>query len=133
MPDEENETLKCGSPGYVAPEIFSETGYGLKVDIYSCGIMLYSSLTGVSPFGGDTTEEIYENNKRGLIVYPGHLWKNVSKEAKNLVMCMTERDPHKRLSAEQVLMHPWFSVCETTISQNKLSIAIENMEKHNAE
>ena len=31
----------CGFPGYMAPEVVNKGGYGLKSDIYSCGIILY--------------------------------------------------------------------------------------------
>ena len=33
---------KCGTPGYMAPEIFSNRGYNEKVDIFSSGIILYT-------------------------------------------------------------------------------------------
>lgn len=37
----EPERMCCGSPGYTAPEVFTSEGYGLKVDIFNCGIIMY--------------------------------------------------------------------------------------------
>ena len=32
---------RCGTPGYVAPEILNDEKYSTKVDIFSAGVILY--------------------------------------------------------------------------------------------
>ena len=39
----------CGTPTYVAPEILSEIGYGLEVDMWACGVITYILLCGFPP------------------------------------------------------------------------------------
>lgn len=45
-PVDECITHKCGTPGYVAPEMFmSEHGYSYKADIFSLGAVFFNLLT----------------------------------------------------------------------------------------
>lgn len=45
-PKDELITHKCGSPGYVAPEIFRKSGYSYKADVFSLGSVFFNLLTG---------------------------------------------------------------------------------------
>ncbi len=63
-------TMRCGSPGYVAPEILNDLGYDCKVDIFSAGIILYILLTGKFVFSGKNYKEILAKNKESIVPYP---------------------------------------------------------------
>ena len=57
-PKDELLFQKCGTPGYVAPEIFTGQGYGHKADMFSLGGVLFNLLTGCFLFSGATPEEL---------------------------------------------------------------------------
>jgi serine/threonine protein kinase len=56
----EEHTLshKCGSPGYVAPEIFLKLPYSYKVDIFSLGTVFYNLVSGERLFNGMNNDEL---------------------------------------------------------------------------
>lgn len=45
---------RCGSVGFVAPEILHDQIYDFKVDLYSVGIIMYFAISGNQPFEGDS-------------------------------------------------------------------------------
>ena len=101
---------RCGTPGYVAPEIFTagiHGGYGNKVDVFSAGVTLYVMLCGYEPFYGETDAELIAANKEADVDYPDSDWNLVSREARDLVEKMLMQDPHTRISAKAALQHPW--------------------------
>ena len=55
---------KCGSPGYIAPEIFLNQNFTPKADIFSLGTVFYTLLTSRRLFSGrDGNEVLYNNSK----------------------------------------------------------------------
>ena len=58
---------RCGTPGYVAPEILNDRPYTTKVDVFSCGIIFYILLTGKIPFNGMSYKEIVYKNMKAKI------------------------------------------------------------------
>jgi serine/threonine protein kinase len=68
---------RCGTPGYVAPEVWTTSvhgGYGNKVDVYSAGVTLYVLLCGYEPFYGESDAELIAANKAAIIDYPEEDW-----------------------------------------------------------
>ncbi|XP_031728467.1 serine/threonine-protein kinase DCLK1a isoform X2 [Anarrhichthys ocellatus] len=115
----------CGTPTYVAPEIISETGYGLKVDIWAAGVITYILLCGFPPFRGssDDQEVLFDQILMGQLEFPLPYWDNVSETAKELIRSMLEVEVDQRYTALQVLEHPWVTdegLCE---NDHQLSVA----------
>uniref|UniRef100_A0A0D9W770 Protein kinase domain-containing protein n=1 Tax=Leersia perrieri TaxID=77586 RepID=A0A0D9W770_9ORYZ len=97
-----------GTPHYVAPEVVAGGEYGEKADVWSAGVVMYVLLTGGTlPFGGETASDVFAAVLRGSLRFPPRLFSGVSPAAKDLMRRMMSRDVYRRLSAEQVLRHPW--------------------------
>lgn len=82
--------------------------YNEKIDLWSIGVILYFFLSGTLPFIGKG-QELTDKIKLGRYDVMSKSWKNISKEAKDLLKGLLEVNPLQRLSAEQALKHPWFS------------------------
>ncbi|KAF3633558.1 Calcium-dependent protein kinase 7 [Capsicum annuum] len=95
-----------GSPYYMAPEVLKRN-YGPEIDIWSAGVILYILLCGVPPFWAESEQGVAQAILRGAIDFKREPWPSISDSAKNLVRQMLEPDPKLRLTAKQVLEHPW--------------------------
>ncbi|KAK7267316.1 hypothetical protein RIF29_19985 [Crotalaria pallida] len=95
-----------GSPYYMAPEVLKRN-YGPEVDIWSAGVILYILLCGVPPFWAETEKGVAQAIIRSVVDFKREPWPKVSDNAKDLVKKMLDPDPKSRLSAQEVLAHPW--------------------------
>ncbi|KAJ8533074.1 hypothetical protein K7X08_015963 [Anisodus acutangulus] len=95
-----------GSPYYMAPEVLKRN-YGPEIDVWSAGVILYILLCGVPPFWAESEQGVAQAILRGAIDFKREPWPSISEGAKNLVRQMLEPDPKLRLTAKQVLEHPW--------------------------
>ncbi|KAK9923809.1 hypothetical protein M0R45_032209 [Rubus argutus] len=105
-----------GSPYYVAPEVLCKH-YGPESDVWSAGVILYILLSGVPPFWAETEVGIFRHILQSRLDFESEPWPGISGSAKDLIGKMLERNPKKRITAHQVLCHPW--IIDDTIAPDK--------------
>ncbi|KAM6422363.1 serine/threonine-protein kinase DCLK3 [Rhynochetos jubatus] len=122
----------CGTPTYVAPEILAEKGYGLEVDMWAAGVILYILLCGFPPFRSQERdqEELFQIIQLGHYEFLSPYWDNISAAAKDLITRLLIVDPQKRYTAQQVLQHPWIRTAGKTNSRNLQREVTINIERH---
>ncbi|XP_056620623.1 protein kinase C, eta, b [Triplophysa dalaica] len=101
----------CGTPDYIAPEIILEEPYGVSVDWWAFGVLLYEMLSGHAPFEAETEDELFECILREDVIYSSWL----SNEAEDILRGLLTREPPCRLGCmprdggeEAIAAHPFF-------------------------
>lgn len=108
----------CGTPLYMAPEIWTKSSYGKPVDMWAFGAVVYCLMCGCLPFAGDTLEEIAAAIDAGgnePMQFVGNEWNGVSDEAKDFISQLLTKDQRTRITAQQALNHSWVSVFSTLV------------------
>jgi len=96
-----------GTPDYIAPEVFSQKGYGAEVDWWSLGVIMYECLVGYPPFYADqplqTCRKIV-NYKRTLKI-PSEA--GLTREAKDILLRLI-CSSRSRLKFPKIKKHSFF-------------------------
>lgn len=94
----------CGTPYYLAPELWENKKYSKKADVWSVGVLLYEMLALKRPYTAQNMRGLMEKVLEGKFPpTPSHY----SKEMQQLVTFILNRDPEQRPSMREILLHPF--------------------------
>ncbi|KAL5275427.1 PHKG1 family protein [Megaselia abdita] len=113
----ENEKLTdlCGTPGYLAPETLKcnmfegSPGYSKEVDIWACGVIMFTLLVGCPPFWHRKQMVMLRNIMEGKYSFTSPEWIDISEDPKDLIRKCLVVDPSKRINVFDALKHPFFN------------------------
>ena len=110
----------CGTPGFVAPEILKGQKYGLGVDVWSLGVIVYIALCGYPPFYDENQAQLFAKIKAGRYSFHKKYWEHISEPAKGFIRAMLTVDPgvvgagasdkpkaSRRWTCAELLEHEW--------------------------
>ena len=107
---EENQdpllSTPCGSPCYASPEMVAGEKYdGFKIDVWSCGIILYAMTCGYLPFEDQDNDVLFKKILDCKLEFPKYT-KGLS--STDLIEKILVTDPQKRITIPQIKLHPFY-------------------------
>ncbi|TGZ73660.1 hypothetical protein CRM22_001389 [Opisthorchis felineus] len=93
---EDKEELRetRGTPGYLAPEVLmvgyyeDQPPYGQPVDMWACGVIMYTLLAGCPPFWNRKEHLMLRQIMEGRYSFPSPEWDDISETAKDLTLAV---------------------------------------------
>ncbi|NXD74237.1 DAPK1 kinase, partial [Eolophus roseicapillus] len=116
-----------GTPEFVAPEIVNYEPLGLEADMWGM-FCLSCRLSGASPFLGETKQETLANVSAVNYEFEEEFFSNTSALAKDFIQRLLVKDPKKRMTIQDSLLHPWIKPKDTQQALSRKASAV-NMEK----
>lgn len=104
----------CGSSAYAAPELLQRIPYNPKMtDVWSMGVLLFIMLTGTMPYNDSNIMKMVAKQKERVINFP-KLVQDKCKDACDLIYCILDPNPVRRIDLDRILQHPWMQEKTTT-------------------
>ncbi|XP_068665585.1 CBL-interacting serine/threonine-protein kinase 12-like [Aristolochia californica] len=95
----------CGTPAYVAPEVLARKGYdAAKVDLWSCGVILFVLMAGYPPFHDQNIMAMYRKIYKGEFRCPRWFSSDLSR----LLTRLLDTNPETRITIPEIMENRWF-------------------------
>jgi serine/threonine protein kinase len=116
----------CGTPYYMAPEVWRGEPYNSKADIFALGIALYELCTFELPFADETMPGLFD---KIVNQQPPPILGDYDEDCKNVIIKMLSKDPNNRPSVLE-LFHTEFiheKVTSWCLADPKIRAYVEGM------
>ena len=107
-----------GSPGYMAPEALRGAKVSTKSDVFSAGVIIYTLLSGISPFLATSINEVIRRNARCDIKFKANSFRGISKAAVAFLEEILHHNPQLRPYASEALRNEWLCYRRRKDSEN---------------
>jgi serine/threonine protein kinase len=108
--DKEEMSRRCGTPGFIAPEICIGKKYDVGVDLFGAGVTFFFALSCELPFtspDGDVKKTM-KLTVRGRLDFASHHWERKSRHLRQLLRQLMTVNPANRITCQQALQHAFF-------------------------
>ncbi|KAM3938862.1 inactive serine/threonine-protein kinase PLK5 [Leptodactylus fuscus] len=95
----------CGTPNYLSPEVLAKNGHSFKSDIWALGCIMYTMLSGYSPFRARSQKEMYYFIREGFFPVPSY----ISLSGRRLIISLLASCPSSRPCIEDILTHDFIT------------------------
>ena len=114
----------CGTPDYLAPEVYSKIGHDKTADWWSVGCLMFEMLEGSSPFKVKYENRIKIDYKQPIVFKIINDKDEIGKNAKDLILKFLVIEPEKRLGAGEngindIKNHNFFKRIDWDLAENK--------------
>jgi len=108
LSDEVAMQKRCGSPGYVAPEVWLSHKYGIEIDTFACGALLYFIISGKVAFSGSSLQSVMHKTINDPVNFRRSMClERLSDDCKGFMLALCEKDPKTRPCAAEAAGLLW--------------------------
>ncbi|GEM_PF-542780 len=93
-----------GTPEYIAPELIRGDRVDHRLDLYSLGVTLYESVTGRTPFTGDSSIVVFKQHVETPPEPPRHFVNNLPEKLQAIILKLMAKEPVNRYESANMVI-----------------------------